>query len=134
MKKLSLILLIDDDDATNYIHKFTIEDADCTDKVVVCTTAIEALIFLSTLQENGSYPQPDIIFLDINMPGMNGWEFLDEYEKLIELQKAKVVIIMLTTSLSPIDAIQAEQHKHITAYKDKPLSRVELEELIDNYF
>lgn len=131
--KVNSVLLIDDDEPTNFLHKMVIERAHFAKNVITMTSAIEALEFL-TLAQNGEYPQPEIIFLDINMPRMNGWEFLEEYEKLPADQKAKVVVVMLTTSINPDDAKKAKELGIISGFKNKPLSKEVLREIYQQNF
>ena len=78
--------------------------------------------------------QPGIIFLDINMPRMNGWEFLIEYKNLPSQQKSKIVIGMLTTSMNPDDEIRAKQFPEIKAFIHKPLTIEKIKELVDYYY
>ncbi len=78
--KLNCVLLIDDDDDSNYFHRRLLNKIDCTENIQVALDGREALNFLNTTI-NKHYPPPAVIFLDINMPGMNGWEFLEEYKK-----------------------------------------------------
>ena len=132
-KKLNCILLIDDDDATNFIHKIVIKKTECAEKVVAVTDGQAALDFL-TSTEDGKHPQPDLIFLDINMPIMDGWEFLDNYEQLNSEQKAKIVIIMLTTSLNPDDRSKAEILPNVSSFMSKPLTEEMLAEILEEYF
>src|ERR1041385_2757434 len=101
-KKIHSILLVDDDDATNYLNRLTLKKLDCADEVHISESGSEALQYLQK-NVNGDYPHPDLIFLDINMPAMDGWEFLEEYKKLPPEMKGKIVEIMLTTSLNPDD-------------------------------
>lgn len=132
-KKLNSILLVDDDEATNFIHKLIIEKMGCAEKVVITQNGSEALAYLKS-KVNGSTPQPDIIFLDINMPGMNGWDFLEEYQKLDTANQGKVVLVMLTTSLNPDDMSRAEQIPVVNGFKNKPLTPVLLNEILEEYF
>lgn len=131
--KLNCILLIDDDEATNFIHEMVINQEDVTDRVVAVESGQEALDFLTT-EENGSFVQPDIIFLDINMPGMNGWEFLDKYDELESNQKGHAIMIMLTTSLNPDDALRAKKYGTIKNFLHKPLTAAMLSDVIGEYF
>ena len=137
-KKLKCILLIDDDEATNFLNKIIIERANLTEHIQVAQSGQEALDYLTNqgdfLEEGKGYPQPDLIFLDINMPAMNGWEFLDEYKKLRDEQKARIVIVMLTTSLNPDDELKARKIPEISNYKNKPISQEMLREVIYENF
>ena len=129
MKKLHTILLIDDDKATNFIHKFVLEKENCAENIVSIENGPEALIYLKT-KINGNFPHPELIFLDINMPGMNGWEFLEEYEKIDQTQKAKKIVVMLTTSTDPFDRKKAESINHISAFQSKPLTAEKIHQIL----
>lgn len=136
-KDLNCILLIDDDDATNFVNKLIIEKASIDTDIATCLSAQEGLDYLTcegayTSQE--TYPQPGIIFLDINMPGMNGWEFLEEYKKLPEEQKAKIVVAMLTTSMNPDDEEAGKGNVSVKSFMHKPLREEMLYEIIENNF
>ncbi|MCF4101917.1 response regulator [Gillisia sp. M10.2A] len=132
-KKLNCILLIEDDKATNFIHQRIIKRVDCAEKVVTALNGLEALEYLNK-EEDGVLPQPDLIFLDINMPGMNGWEFLEEYQKLHNDKKGKVILVMLTTSLNPDDFEKASQIPEVNGFKNKPLTMPLLESILEEYF
>ncbi|WP_020533064.1 response regulator [Flexithrix dorotheae] len=129
-KKLNCILLVDDDEPTNFLHEMVISDFDCTEKIVSVQDGNEALEYLKSSHKD----KPDLIFLDINMPGMNGWEFLEAYQHLEEKQKVSVVVMMLTTSLNPDDEIKAKKYDLIHGYKKKPLTEEILKEIIHTYF
>ena len=132
-KKLNCILLIDDDEATNFIHKRVIKEADCAEKVVAVHNGYEGLNYLKS-KEDGEHPRPDLIFLDVNMPGIDGWEFLEAYDDLKSEQKGRIIIVMLTTSLNPDDRERAANIETINSFKNKPLTVAMLSELINTYF
>lgn len=129
-KKLNSILLVDDDEDDNYYHKIIINKMEMVNKIAVAENGIEALAYL---KDEANVP-PDIIFLDLNMPKMNGWEFLEQYQHLTIKKKAKVLIVILTTSLNPDDKKRAEEIKDVTGFETKPLSKEILSELLDKHF
>lgn len=132
-EKLHSILLIDDDADCNFFHEKVIRKTDCTENIYITKNGREAIDFLKR-EEDGKYKNPDIIFLDINMPIMNGWEFMEEYQTLNEQQKAKIVIVMLTTSLNNNDLEKAKNYKDIKGYKNKYLTQNDLNEILESYF
>lgn len=68
------------------------------------------------------------------MPGMNGFDFLEEYKKLDAKLKSKVVIVMLTNSLNPDDQKRALASKEVSEFQNKPLSIKTLQDIIMKYF
>ena len=78
--------------------------------------------------------RPDLIFLDINMPAMDGWEFLDRYRELPREKKADTVLIMLTTSLNPDDEKRTLAIPEVSGFEHKPLNQIRLESLLQKYF
>ncbi len=129
--KLNCILLVDDDNDCNFFHKKFLQEMNCTDSIHVATNGAEALEFLKTRSENEI---PDIILLDINMPKINGWEFLEAYEKLPLQFKAKIVVIMLTTSLNPDDRIKAATFPSIKGFKEKYLDEEMVLQILEEHF
>lgn len=126
-------MLIDDDEPTNFINKMIINQAQCTESIKVCQTAMQALDFLKT-KIDGEYPKPNLILLDINMPGINGWEFLEQYAELPISQQAEVVLVMLTTSLNPDDKERAQSIPEVSGFKNKPLSKEVIQEILLEHF
>jgi len=134
MKNPEFIMLVDDNDATNYYHHVIIGEAGIETRVLSFTYAEKALNHFFVDQDILLKVFPSgIIFLDINMPGMNGWDFLDEFEKLPVELKAKIVIIVLTTSDNPLDFEKAGKIPSIKGFMPKPLSEETLKEVINTY-
>jgi CheY-like chemotaxis protein len=133
-KKLNLIMLVDDDLTTNLYNEIIIQDLNITDEIEVFQNGKLALDYLTTLNEEGKYPQPEILFLDINMPIMNGWEFLEQHDKLQQNQKAIIILAMLTSSVNPEDKVRALKFNSVKEFINKPLIEENLEELIIKYF
>lgn len=132
-KILKRVLLIDDNEADNFIHKIFIQKHGGVEETVAVTSGQKALDYLSSNQ-TGSYPRPELIFLDINMPRMNGWEFLEEYKKLDDEQKGGVVVVMLTTSLNPDDKKMADGDGNVTEFMNKPLNIEKFQSVLERYF
>lgn len=132
-KKLNCILLIDDDEIANYISASVVRRVDCAESVVTVQSGQAALDYLTT-EVGGTFPQPDLIFLDINMPGMNGWQFLEHYQKLKKSQQGKVIVVMLTSSVNPDDLEKARSIHEISEFKTKPMTEDMLKEILAENF
>jgi len=131
--KVDCILLVDDDEDCNFFHERLIKKMECADRVEASLTGNDALDFLKS-SVNGQHPRPNLILLDINMPGMDGWGFLEEYNKLSEDQKAQIVVVMLTTSLNPDDRKKAESDPNVGAFANKYLDEESLLEILKSNF
>jgi len=133
--KLSCILLVDDDEPTNFLNQMVIEELGIAEQTRIAQNGMEALAYLKkTGVGDDDFPLPDLILLDINMPAMNGWEFLESYTNLPAHQKANVVIVMLTTSLNPDDRAKAHEISEVTGFETKPLTVDKLQVLLEKYF
>ncbi len=119
-------MLIDDDAVTNFYHKIVIQGLNCCERIDIFDDATEALEHLENTDEF-----PDIIFLDINMPIMNGWEFLEGIRKSgLDKVLDTSIIVMLTTSLNPNDKKRALKYEIISDFKYKPLTKEILQNVI----
>jgi CheY-like chemotaxis protein len=139
--QLNCILLIDDDEPTNFLNKMTLEQTGCTRHISVAQSGQEALDYLRGCGPDNGHgqgeemaPRPDLIFLDINMPAMDGWEFLERYKTLPSEKKADIVLIMLTTSLNPDDEVKTRTIPEVAGFENKPLSQHRLRVLLEKYF
>lgn len=135
--KLKSILLVDDDEMGNLLNKIFIDQLNLDAEVDVALNGKEALEFLNEkgVGQKGLLLTPCLLLLDINMPEMDGWEFLEHYERTIpENLKSKIVIVMLTTSEEEKDKIRALNNQNIREFVKKPLSENKINGLIKTYF
>jgi len=128
--KLTNIMLVDDNPDDNFFHQRVVKKYDATIQVQAIESASEALDYLKT--NSGSSLHPDLIFLDVNMPGMNGWEFLEAYDKL-GIHK-DIIIIMLTTSEDQKDIAKSQAWDFVADFKTKPLTAKVLDEIKQKYY
>lgn len=127
-------MLIDDNKSDNFFHERVIRKSNAAKKVIVRESAEEALAYLRNKENNKDDEHPEIILLDINMPGMNGWEFIEEYEKLDKCMQSQMIVVMLTTSENPDDYLQAKKHNILADFKSKPLTVQMLNDIMDKYY
>ncbi len=132
--KISKILLVDDDEVNNFFNKSLLtRQLQFKGEIKICVNGKEALEYLETEIQKGIYNSPDLIFLDINMPVMNGFEFMTHYEQLPENMKAKIVVCMLTSSLNEEDIEKAQQFDSLREYIHKPLGVEECLSIIEKH-
>jgi response regulator RpfG family c-di-GMP phosphodiesterase len=132
-KKAPCIMLIDDNADDNFFHERVIRKSNLAEKIIVKELAQDALDYL-VRSKKADEPYPDLIFLDINMPRMNGWEFLEAYAALKKHYESNVVIVILTTSENPDDYRKAMDQEIAIEFCNKPLTKEILANLIDKYF
>jgi CheY-like chemotaxis protein len=132
--KLNCVLLVDDDEATNFFHKIIIEEEWADLYIEAVPSAKEGLDFLQSKGAYSNHPKPGIIFLDINMPGMSGWDFLEEYNELSKDIHDSAVVSLLTTSLNPDDQEKAKAIPIVKEFVHKPLTPEVFWKVVDEHF
>lgn len=128
MSSTSHILLIDDDEATNFVNKSMINKSDMPSETKAFLTAQDGLEHLRHCIETGT-ELPGLIFLDINMPQMNGWQFMEEFSKFDPSIKKNIKIYMLSGTQNKDDAERATDNPDISGLINKPLMVNGLEKL-----
>lgn len=134
MKKLKRILLIDDSETDNFIHRRRFDKFGMVEQVEIRTDGRQGLDYLTTPCAEGHYPHPDLLFLDINMPIMDGWEFLEAYRDLPTEQRATVTVALLTTAAGEGDMNRAYGYGVVDAHEAKPLTNDKLGKLMQRFF
>ncbi|QUJ77205.1 response regulator [Sulfitobacter albidus] len=127
---LERILLVDDDEVTNLMHTRVIQRSGRAKAVSVAYDGEQALEMLQDDIDTGR-KLPELVFLDINMPRMGGFEFLEAYARLHIGADAPLIIVMLSTSLLKADHARAEADPNVHCFSDKPLKLEVLLELVD---
>ena len=125
-------MLVDDDSITNFLNELLIKEMDISEELIITPDGQKALDLLyNRCVLKGECP--DLILLDVNMPVINGFEFLKRYNEMVFENKQSIVIVMLSTSLNPRDKEKAEA-LNVNDYLNKPLSKDRINELLDKYF
>jgi|JI8StandDraft_2_1071088.scaffolds.fasta_scaffold06867_7 two-component SAPR family response regulator len=124
MSKSYFYIVIDDDKINNLVCESVIRKVQENNHVVSFLRAEEALNYLSNTNNN----HPDVIFLDINMPEMDGWEFL---ERFLPIRKSNTYIFMLSSSINQADFDKAKKYAEVLDYVVKPFSKEKLMKAIE---
>ncbi len=132
MNKTKLkVLLVDDDTIYQYIASKTLDATGLTQKIITCSNGEEAYRFL---EKNMNNPQelPDIILLDVNMPIMNGWDFLHAFKNLHAPSLKDIPIFLVTSSVNDADINYAQQFSNVQDYIVKPLVKEKLSTILSS--
>jgi CheY-like chemotaxis protein len=131
-KKAITVMIVDDSFAVNFFNKSVLNDSKLCEEIIEARHGQEALDILNErIKLNLSLP--DVIFLDINMPVMDGWKFLEKYEELEASLREGISVYILTTSTNPDERFRS---KNVTTVKDffvKPIGRKVIKHLKDHF-
>ena len=132
MQKFTCALLVDDDQTTNFLNQQLLKRLNLTDNIQVALNGQEAFEKLDAHCKQATAELPALLLLDIKMPVMDGFQFLEAFAELPQAQQQNVVIVMLTTSLHPQDMSRVQQ-LNIAGFLNKPLTKEKLLDVLDTY-
>ncbi|MCI5055561.1 MAG: response regulator [Flavobacteriales bacterium] len=124
--QISSILLVDDNPATNNFNRLLLMKFGFCSKIEISENGQEALKYLQSLSED---EYPNLIFLDLNMPIMNGREFLESFEKEMSSGFDKIKVVLLSTSTDVDDVNLAQQFSNVVSFMLKPLNKASIDSL-----
>ncbi len=133
MPEAKYVLIIDDDTINNFVCSRIIKLSGLSDKVECVLSADDGMAILENNISNAD-GLPDLVFLDINMPGKNGWDFLDKFKQMKPKLPKRVLIFMLSSSLYREDVEHSRVYDEVSDYITKPLAVDRLKELKEKYF
>ncbi len=125
------VCLIDDDKIYQFTAKKMLEATGMAKHIQSFYDGSEALAFFSGENSKDVANLPDVIFLDINMPVMNGWEFLEEYEKICSRFPKNMSLYVVSSSVDDADIRRSRQYGSVTDYIVKPITRIRYQELLE---
>ena len=127
------VLLVDDDSIYQFIARKTLESTGLAEKIYVCSNGEEAYHFLEANRNNPD-ALPDLILLDVNMPVMNGWEFLHAFKNIQSSAVKDIPIYIVTSSVNDADINYSQQFSNVHDYIVKPLVKEKLCAILNSMF
>lgn len=131
MKKIETACIIDDDPIFIYGTKRLMAEVDFCNNILVFENGQDAIDGLNKITASGE-KLPAVIFLDLNMPIMNGWEFLEDFVKIPNNNRKKVTIFIISSSIDPRDLERIKNYKVVNNYILKPISNEDLRSVLEN--
>ena len=122
MERIDTLLLVDDAKIFQYLTQKIIETTNLVNKIKIFSNGFEAIAFLSTYSDKPEL-LPDIILLDLNMPIMDGWQFLEEYVRIKPNIAKQITIYILTSSIDPADIKKSEEISEVSDFIIKPITK-----------
>ena len=125
------ILLVDDDRIYQFAARKTIEATGFADRILIYSNGQEAINYLKHNVKDNNL-MPDVIFLDVNMPVMNGWEFLDAYSNIRPALSKPVIIYVVSSSVDEFDVSKSRQYDTVKGYIVKPVLREKFRQILSS--
>ncbi len=122
-------MVVDDDSMNNLICKFTILRFNAGATIALYTEPEIALTAIADIYSQSENPLPTVLFLDLNMPTMTGWEFLDAFITLDKAIQEQFTIYILSSSIDDVDKEKAESNPLVSGFLSKPLTHETIEQL-----
>jgi len=123
------IMLVDDDEIFTFIIKKIIEESQLSNHIDIFINGLEAINFLEA-NATAAEKLPEVIFLDLSMPVLDGWGFLEEYIELKPKLAKKITLYIISTSVSPLDFEKAKKYSDVTDFIVKPMAKERFVEII----
>lgn len=127
MPVVKTVLLIDDDEIFNLIVDNTLRMYNFADQIMAFTSVADGLAYLRKVEDEKNFVFPDIIFLDINMPIQDGWDFLNTYRQFPLDVKSQTQLYLLSSSIDESDVLKSQQYRDVRDFIRKPLSKMNLD-------
>jgi CheY-like chemotaxis protein len=131
VRELPLVAIVDDDEIYQFVLSAIINRNKLAERVIIFSDGEKAIQYLAD-NKSTSENIPDVIFLDTNMPIMNGWQFIEEYKSIKAEIKKKSDIFMFSSTVDPIDSEKASKISEISNFVIKPTSSEEVEKIFEN--
>ena len=131
MKKINTLCLVDDDGMFQFLTQKVIEQTSLVNQIKIFSNGLDAINFLKAVQNNKK-DLPEIILLDLSMPVMDGWEFLEEYLLILPKFDKKITIYIVSSSIDPRDIKKAKSISAVTDFIIKPVTKDKFINIIKN--
>ncbi|MEP2023135.1 MAG: response regulator [Reichenbachiella sp.] len=126
MKSINSIFVVEDDPISSYVIKLALQQHPAFDEALEFKNGQVAVDYLNENTSNGDLPE--LILLDINMPVMDGWDFLEHFSAMDSSKE--IPVVMLTSSINPNDIEKAKAHHLVKGFLSKPLNKEKLDEIL----
>ena len=131
MKKIDIACVIDDDDIYTFTIKKIIDNSQLAEKTLFFPNGKLALDFFNEYVHQTTH-LPDLILLDINMPVLDGWQFMDEFIKLSPLINKRIVVYIVSSSIDRADFNRAKGYEQISDFIIKPVSSATFRKMVED--